>query len=238
MRRRKTADEINLLEKCFEEDEDFHQETVDYLLKNTHLTKVQIYKWGWDQKKKSLKNPQGKRIPSIDEFGGYCKFDQKQDSAKLTKVVDIDWNEQIRLLDLDWAREEKSAPTKIEPIQKDDHQFLNPSKREYCAIKAPNSSSGKKSDDKSFSTPAKKLSKRDRYCSDLTNVSNSAKNLLGIGGVTPSKSSSFVNPLFEEDLDRDYSFENIRYVNFEYLGSSNFMYPSEKVSTLLFSLKI
>lgn len=67
---------------------------MEYLKANTQLSYTQIYKWGWDQKKKSEKS--GPAIPTIDEFGGYCKFDNK--AAPLTQVVDVDWNEKIRLL--------------------------------------------------------------------------------------------------------------------------------------------
>lgn len=204
------------------------------MLQNTLLTKVQIYKWGWDQKKKSKKNPQGKRIPSIDEFGGYCKFDQREESPKLTKIVDIDWNEQIRLLDLDCAKEEKINHAKPESIVKKELQIQNSVKEKQNVNKEVTVQAKKvESNEKSFSTPMKKFNKRDRYCSDLTNASNSARNLLITPRVTPPKSSAYVTPFFEEDFDRDYSFENVNYENFEYFGSSGFMYPPEKVSKCL-----
>ena len=70
-RRRKTSEEIYLLEQCFAKDQEWTKETIQYILKNSQLTYDQIYKWGWDQKNKLEKNPTGKVIPSIDEFGGY-----------------------------------------------------------------------------------------------------------------------------------------------------------------------
>ena len=78
---------------------------MEFLKANTQLSYTQIYKWGWDQKKKVERNPNAKKVPTIDEFGGYCKFEASQKQS-ISKVLDIDWNEKIRLLDLECEREE------------------------------------------------------------------------------------------------------------------------------------
>lgn len=136
---------------------------------NTQLSYTQIYKWGWDQKKKVEKNPHARKIPTIDEFGGYCKFENTSNES-LSKVLDIDWNEKIRQLDLECEQEEKllkknqSKENKYKRAKTEDSsEVVEVKPKEFIEIP----------DDDSFSTPPKKT-KRQRYSSDLTNATRAA----------------------------------------------------------------
>lgn len=194
-RRRKTADEINLLEQCFANDNEWTRETVEFLKSNTHLSYTQIYKWGWDQKKKVEKNPRAKRIPTIDEFGGYCKFDSAQ-VTPITKVLDVDWNEKIRVL--------------LQDIDNEDNRGSEPKENAYKRVKTGDSPSEESvvekkplimtkieiPDDESNSTPPVKA-KRQRYASDLTNATRKAS-------VEPKVVN---NPYVEDEFNFDPSFE-------------------------------
>ena len=51
-RRHKSSAEIKILEDCYEMDNKWTKETVDFIKVNTKLTESQIYKWGYDQKRK------------------------------------------------------------------------------------------------------------------------------------------------------------------------------------------
>lgn len=61
-----------MLRKCFSGDPKWSNETVMYVSRTTGLNVSQVYKWGWDQKKKTG-DLDGFDIPTTDEFGGYSK---------------------------------------------------------------------------------------------------------------------------------------------------------------------
>lgn len=211
----------------FLQDQEWTKETVDFIQANSQLTLTQIYKWGWDQKKKVLKNPQGIQVPTIDEFGGYSKFDEQDDAIKITKVLDIDWNEKIRLLDLDWEREEKlkisaSEPKVHIPVSKAEKS------QENCDQNAADSQKPALNA-KSFSTPLKKP-KRDRYSSDITNVTVSGKNLSPTKKSEAKLQNMYVAPFFEEDIEKDYSFENFKFDNYDSFEPQSFILQPNKVS--------
>lgn len=96
-----------MLESCFRKNRRWTKDIVDYIAKNTQLTHDQIYKWNWDQNKKAEKNPMGTHIPSIDEFGGYCKFEQTAQEP-IAQILDIDYNAKVaQLLNFDSPQSEK-----------------------------------------------------------------------------------------------------------------------------------
>ncbi|CAG9327157.1 unnamed protein product [Blepharisma stoltei] len=51
-RKRKTNDQILLLQREFENNPEWNKDSLARLTKLTGLTEAQVYKWGWDQKKK------------------------------------------------------------------------------------------------------------------------------------------------------------------------------------------
>ena len=160
------------------------------LNKNSLLNYVQIYKWGWDQKKKVEKNPNLKRVPTIDEFGGYWKFNNS--STPLDKVNTIDYNEKIRILDQECEKEYGPLPgfeTKTIAVKRRKTQdFENYDKNmESEVMVIP------KFYEEEFLFSSHKKLKRERYCSDLTNVTKS--NIL-----KPLALDEYVNPFFEEEV--------------------------------------
>lgn len=44
---------MKILEDCFARDNEWTKETVEYIMANTKLSEVQVYKWGYDQKRKN-----------------------------------------------------------------------------------------------------------------------------------------------------------------------------------------
>lgn len=156
---------------------------MDFIKDNSNLEYVQIYKWGWDQKKKVKKNPNLKRVPTIDEFGGYCKYDNSD--AHLLALWDEDLNHKIALLDQEWEREcgplpdynprenvvKRRKTVEVENVDQNiQDKEINESQREET---------------EGFFAPQKKM-KRDRYCSDLTNVTRSPAVPLSMHESNPS----------------------------------------------------
>ncbi|CAI2359212.1 unnamed protein product [Moneuplotes crassus] len=190
-RRRKTADEINLLERAFFKDPEWTQITVDFIKKHSMLEYVQIYKWGWDQKKKIKRNPNLKRVPTIDEFGGYCKYDNS-DLNLLSLCGGEDLNHKVALLDqesekLDGPLPQTTTPGKLTlkrrktvDFENFDRNFQNQDFKEYV-----------QSNGDDFAAPSKKI-KRNRYCSDLTNVTRSP-------ALSPSINELRSRAFFEEE---------------------------------------
>lgn len=209
------------------QDEEWTRETVDYIRANSGLSLTQIYKWGWDQKKKVLKNPNGKPVASIDEFGGYSKFDTNYEAKKITKLLDIDWNEKIRQLDLECEMEEKNNLKNTEP------KILSENKKEDIIDKT--CGEDKLIDEKeinnveqtnSFCTPLKAKPKRERYSSDITNVTISARNL--IKKAEDKGFNMYVTPFVEDEFEKDYSFENYNFDNFDNFGSGSFIMSNDR----------
>lgn len=79
-----------------------------------------------------------------------------------------------------------------------------------------------------FSPPMKKL-KRERYASDMTNVTRSGKNLLNKLSDNIVKPNLYVTPFLEEDFEKDFSFENHRFDNFDNYDHHSFMMSPSKV---------
>lgn len=53
-RKRKSMDQLRTLQGEYEKSADWGKEFVGYLASLTGLSEAQVYKWGWDQKKKQL----------------------------------------------------------------------------------------------------------------------------------------------------------------------------------------
>ncbi len=51
-RKRKSMNQLRTLQEEFEKRSDWGKELVSYLANTTGLSEAQVYKWGWDQKKK------------------------------------------------------------------------------------------------------------------------------------------------------------------------------------------
>lgn len=122
----------------------------------------------------------------------------------MTKVLDIDWNEQIRLLDLDCEREEQLKQKITEPKEKAHKRVKTEDSAEPIKIKNEyvNPEPLVLSDDDSFSTPPKKV-KRQRYCSDATNATRAASK-------KPDNLDSVIHPFLQDDVKSDYDFEDFQ----------------------------
>ena len=86
-RRRKTTDQILLLHQYFKKDPCWTSKSVLEIQSITGLSEAQIYKWGWDQKKK--KGQADFDYPTTDEFGGYSKHGFNQIDS-ICQAVGID----------------------------------------------------------------------------------------------------------------------------------------------------
>lgn len=121
--------------------------------------------------KKIQKNPNLKKVPTIDEFGGYWKYDNS-DAKLLSLWEEEDLNQKIALLDREWERQYGPLPVykpKINTVKRRktvDFENLDQN------IQSPAFSGSGSGDSDDFAAPSKKI-KRERYCSDLTNVTRS-----------------------------------------------------------------
>ena len=213
-----------MLESCFAKDPEWTQETVEYVKLHTQLNYVQIYKWGWDQKKKVEKNPKALKIPTIDEFGGYCKFSQ-DNKTPLDKLLDVDWNEKIRLLDLE-CEKEHGPVSDFEPNE----VYAKRQKLEDSEDVVKNSSPPavkllvEVSEEDSQSPPPKKT-KRERYTSDITNAS---------GNTPEGKKDQVEIPLvppfnFDEECQLDEDDDAFKLIPGAQYQPHSFKYDFEKV---------
>ena len=76
---------------------------VAHVSRKTGLCEAQVYKWGWDQKRKKVSEDGSFVLPSTDEFGGYSKHGfSGLDSISAALGIDID--SKIRELHLDLGR--------------------------------------------------------------------------------------------------------------------------------------
>ena len=177
------------MEKCFTNDPEWSQKTVDYIKSNSQLNYTQIYKWGWDQKKKVEKNPNSKPVPTIDEFGGYWKFESAK--IQLEKLCDEDLNEKVRLLDSECEKNLEPL-TDFEPkVETVKRRKTEDSENHSINILKENTVIPKFEEENLFSPPKKP--KRERYCSDMTNVTRSAV-------FQRQPLDQFVNPFLDEEV--------------------------------------
>lgn len=168
------------------------------------------------------KNPSAKKVPTIDEFGGYCKFEASQKQS-ISKVLDIDWNEKIRLLDLECEREEKlmKAWPVSRPVKRvKTHEFIE--NVVHSDQKAVELAPLELVEEESMCTPPKKP-KRQRYCSDATNATR--------GGHKKKEAvHSSINPYINLNSDED-NFESIEMGTPFLFAYNSFKYDPQKVKT-------
>lgn len=207
------------MERCFSSDPAWSNETVEYIKTNSQLNYVQIYKWGWDQKKKVENNPDALKVATIDEFGGYCKFTSNE-CQPLDKLIDEDLNNKVLLLVREWEKELGPLPD-FEP---NENQVLETTpnyiksedklRKDEPLIKLVDIS-----DEESVVSCGKKT-KRERYCSDLTNATRSGlqkheplyKEIALLMGHCNS------SPVVREDpFDRlfNYEMQNVKYESYK-----------------------
>jgi hypothetical protein len=160
------------MERCFSSDPDWSLETVEYVKTNSQLNYVQIYKWGWDQKKKVENNPDALKVATIDEFGGYCKF-SSNDHQPLDKLIDEDLNNKVLLLVRECEKELGPLPD-FEPNENQVEKIMSNYIQSECDLQKdePKIKLVEISDEDSIVSCNKKT-KRERYCSDLTNATRS-----------------------------------------------------------------
>ena len=99
-RRRKTSEQIRILHEYFMRDPCWSKETVDEVVRVSKLSEAQVYKWGWDQKKKRGETDQG-FYPRTDEFGGYSKHGFNQLDS-IANMIGIDLDQKVEELDLEF----------------------------------------------------------------------------------------------------------------------------------------
>lgn len=87
-----------MLIEYFHKNPRWDKETVDKAAKKSGLSRAQVYKWGWDRKKKADPEEEGFVRLAKDEFGGYSKHDFIDDNDPIAELLDIDLTEQIREL--------------------------------------------------------------------------------------------------------------------------------------------
>ena len=89
------------------------KETVDDVCRRTLLSENQVYKWGWDQKKKRGRTDNA-FYPSTDEFGGYSKHGFNQIDS-LAASIGINLDQKVKELDIDFI-DTLCAPHKSKSI--------------------------------------------------------------------------------------------------------------------------
>ena len=99
-RRRKNSDQIKVLENLYLKHPRWDKETVEKAVKKSGLSRSQVYKWGWDQKKKQRQTGFSLDTPSKDEFGGYSKHDFVENDKSISNLLNIDLNLEIQKLEL------------------------------------------------------------------------------------------------------------------------------------------
>jgi len=161
-------------------------------------------------------------VPTIDEFGGYCKFDGPA-KQPISTVVEVDWNEKIRLLDLECEREEKNLlHTRPESrvIKRIKTEEFGKVKKPQMKIAVPEQLLV--ADDDSLCTPPKQV-KRQRYGSDSTTATRPAHKM--------SEASNLkVNPYLNDDLQNDFDIEKYENDSFFNFGFNSFKIEHPKVS--------
>lgn len=99
-RKRKNSDQIGILMEFFKKNPRWDKHTVDKAAAKSGLARAQVYKWGWDRKKKAGPGELGFIKPAKDEFGGYSKHDFVDDVDPIADLLNIDLNHEIEKLDL------------------------------------------------------------------------------------------------------------------------------------------
>lgn len=154
-RKRKNSDQVNILIKFFKKNPRWDRYTVEKASKESGLSRAQVYKWGWDRKKKDFPE-EGFMKPSKDEFGGYSKHDFVEANDPIADLLDIDLNEQIRQLDLD------SFPSQT-PKKESVAQLTEPEKPNLVETKRRNLKLERKEKEEVKSSPEKPLESKAKF---------------------------------------------------------------------------
>jgi len=65
-RKRKTTDQLDQLVAEFDKNPHWSKETLLMIAKKTSLTEAQVYKWGWDQKRKKFGVEEAERMRQFE----------------------------------------------------------------------------------------------------------------------------------------------------------------------------
>jgi len=105
-RKRKNSDQVKILIDCYNQNPRWDKAAVDRAVRKSGLSRAQVYKWGWDRKKKAQPTDIGFIKTSKDEFGGYSKHDFVEDVDPIAQLLDIDLNKEIEKLCLSLDNQE------------------------------------------------------------------------------------------------------------------------------------
>ena len=107
-RKRKNSGQIKILIDIFNKNPRWDKETVDKAVAKSGLSKSQVYKWGWDRKKKASTDDIDFVRPAKDEFGGYSKHDfAENDDLSIANVIKVDLNEKVQQLVFDFDNQKE-----------------------------------------------------------------------------------------------------------------------------------
>lgn len=116
------------------------------------------------------KNPNLKKVPTIDEFGGYWKYNNTD--ANLIHMWEEDLNQKITMLDLEWEREygplREDGATSEKNKRRKTEDFTHVVEQDHSPLAGDDLRTPSAEVDSLFDT-CKKV-KRNRNCSDLTAV--------------------------------------------------------------------
>ena len=65
-RKRKSSKQLNELSIAFDVDPHWSKEKLHWISKRTNLTEAQVYKWGWDQKRKKFGVEEAERMRQFE----------------------------------------------------------------------------------------------------------------------------------------------------------------------------
>ena len=84
----------------FKENPEWSKEVVSRVSRKTGLLEAQVYKWGWEQKRKKGTDGKPLALASTDEFGGYSKLGFSELDC-ISASIGIDLNAKLRELHLE-----------------------------------------------------------------------------------------------------------------------------------------
>lgn len=70
-RKRKTIEQLSQLNDFFDNDPHWSKETLGKIASETQLTLSQVYKWGWDQKRKKFGEEEAQRMRKFESVLDY-----------------------------------------------------------------------------------------------------------------------------------------------------------------------
>lgn len=163
------------------------------------------------------------KIPTIDEFGGYWKF-QKENQNSIPDKLEIDLNEQVNIIDLDWVKEEALMKINLWNTSRGSYE------REESDLRNPSVQS---------LSPQPKKGKRHRYWSDATNATSSSR-LLAKERLAGDRFKLNIkpSPFFEVPYRNEFNFEIWNLDNFDNFCFGSMENNSESNSQNLWHLQV